>query len=208
MIIGIEGVSCTGKTTLAIGLAARIGPSHVVPCYYHTAPDPSALPGPDAACEDDQIAALTTLLAVEELRAERARVAHERGCHVLMDRTVDTLLAHVRAVDGLNGLDARVRARGLVDDRVARARAVVPDVTVVLSADPVLLEHRARTRLDMPALYYAPKFAALFDGHFDHAPVTPACVRVDAGQPADRVLADALRLLAPYLRRADARESR
>lgn len=199
MIIGIEGVSCTGKTTVAVALAARIGLAHVVPCYYHVAPDPSALPGPDAAREDEQIAALTALLGVEELRARRARTAIDRGCHVIVDRTVDTLLAHVHAVGTLHGLDARARARELVDRQVAAGGAVVPDVTVVLTADPAQLAHRAHTRIDMPALYYAPEFAAAFLEHFAVSPVASACVLIDAGQSADMVLADAQRHLAPYL---------
>ncbi|MGR7000734.1 hypothetical protein ACU686_26230 [Yinghuangia aomiensis] len=122
----------------------------MVPCYYHTAPDPSALPGPDGVRRRPDRRADHAAGRGGTPRRAGPRRTRTRSSHVLMDRTVDTLLAHVRAVDGLNGLDARVRARGLVDDRVARARAVVPDVTVVLSADPVLLEHRARTRLDMP----------------------------------------------------------
>lgn len=199
MIIGIEGVSCTGKTTVAVGLAARIGPAHVVPCYYHVAPDPSVLPGPDAASETDQIAALTALLDVEELRAQRAWTAAERGCHVVMDRTVDTLLAHVHAVGSLRGLDARGRARALVDRRIAAGQVVVPDVTVVLTAVPDELARRAYTRIDMPGLYYAPDFASEFLEHFTMSPVTPVCARIDAGRGADLVLADALRVLAPYV---------
>jgi thymidylate kinase len=37
MIIGLEGVSCVGKTTLAKALSARLPASNVA-CYYNAAP--------------------------------------------------------------------------------------------------------------------------------------------------------------------------
>ncbi|WP_248966366.1 (d)CMP kinase [Sphaerisporangium perillae] len=38
MIIAIEGVSCTGKSTLAARLATRLG-WQTIECYYHVAND-------------------------------------------------------------------------------------------------------------------------------------------------------------------------
>jgi len=198
VIIGLEGVSCTGKTTLAVTLAARLGATSVVPCYFHAAPDPSALPSPQVSSEAEQLEALAILLEIELLRLRRCQAAVERGCHVVLDRTVDTLLAHLRAVGEMNNLDANVRARALVEDCINHGEAVIPDVTLLLRADHAVLAERARTRVAMPSLYYDPVFTEGFHAHF-HDPLTRACLPVDAGCLPDQVLKQALVLLEPQL---------
>ncbi|MGH3391171.1 MAG: hypothetical protein ACRDOO_20065 [Actinomadura sp.] len=198
MIIGIEGVSCTGKTTLARALAVRLADTSVVPCYYHAAPDPSVLPSPKVSSETEQIDALAIHLEIELLRLRRVQAAVARGCRVVLDRTVDTLLAHLRAVGEMNGLNANTRARDLVEQQVDQGLAVRPDMTLLLRADHEVLAERARTRVGMPTLYYDPAFTSGFDAHFQN-PVTPVCLTVEAGLPADQVLDRALGLIEPYL---------
>ncbi len=198
MILGIEGVSCTGKTTLAVALAARLGDTSVVPCYYHAAPDPSVLSSLQVASETDQLDVLTIHLQVEELRLRQVQAAVERGCRVVLDRTVDTLLAHLRAVGAMHGLDANAQARALVAQQIKRGLAVVPDVTLFLQADHVVLAQRARARVGMPALYYDPLFTCGFHTHFNN-PITPTCLTIDAGLSADQVLDQACRLIESHL---------
>jgi thymidylate kinase len=198
MIIGLEGVSCTGKSTLARGLAARLGAASVVPCYYHAAPDPSALPSPKVASEDEQIDALVIHLDIEEIRLRAVREQLGAGGPVILDRTVDTLLAHVRAVGAMNGLDANARARALVAERITQDRVAVPDMTLLLRADPGLLAARALARPGLPPLYYNPEFTIGFLDHFQN-PVTPACLDIDASLPPGEVLDRACRLLGGYL---------
>ncbi|MYW02320.1 AAA family ATPase [Streptomyces sp. SID3343] len=198
MKIGIEGVSCTGKTTLAFALAARLGHTSLVPCYYHAAPDASALPDPDASSEDEQLDALVVHLEIELLRQHRAQAAVERGCHVVLDRTVDTLLAHLRAIGEMKNLDANARARSLVAERVDCGQAVVPDVTLLLHADDDVLSERASARIAMPGIYYDPRFAQAFHTHFLD-PITPKLLRLDASRPADDVLERAVDALGPYV---------
>jgi thymidylate kinase len=198
MIIGIEGVSCTGKTTLARALAVRLADTSVVPCYYHAAPDPSALPSLEVSSEAEQIGALVAHLEIELLRVRRVQAAVARGCRVVLDRTVDTLLAHLRAVGTMTGLDANAQARALVKHQIDQGLAVVPEVTLLLTADHKVLAERAHTRVGMPTLYYDPVFSRGFNSHFQD-PVTPVAMTVNAGRPADQVLEHALGLLAPYL---------
>ena len=198
MIIGIEGVSCTGKTTLALALAARLGSTSVIPCYYHAAPDPSVLSALQANSEQDQLDALAIHLDIELLRLSCVQTAVERGCRVVLDRTVDTLLAHLRAVGEMNGLNVAGQARALVAERIGQGLAVVPEVTLLLKADHEVLADRARTRMAMPALYYDSVFTCGFHSHFQD-PLTPTCLTVDASRTLDQVLDQAFAVLEPHL---------
>ncbi|TDE32139.1 AAA family ATPase [Actinomadura sp. 6K520] len=206
--IGVEGVSCTGKTTLTRALAGRSAgclaatdtPREVciVPCYYHAAPDPKTLSNREVKTEADQLALLAAHLEVEQLRDRQARSARARGSVVVLDRTVDTLLAHVRAVGHLRGLDARAQARRLVTEAIDRGHVAVPAVTLLLQASHEVLSQRAQTRTGMPPLYYDPDFTQAFQGHFAD-PITAHCLVINATGGADQVVDQAWKLLKPYL---------
>lgn len=205
-MIGIEGVSCTGKTTLAAALARRLaatmpgpaGEACVVPCYYHAAPDPQVLSNPDVRDEAGQLAALAALLSVEQLRSQQARRALGQGRTVVLDRTVDTLLAHVRGAGRMRGLDAAVPARALVNAAISRGDVAVPAVTLLLEAGHETLARRAAARPGLPLLYYDEDFTCGFNGHFTD-PITPCCLVIDAAAGADAVAEQAWGLLKPYM---------
>ena len=175
MIIGLEGVSCTGKTTLAARLARRLHNPLVIPCYYHCAADPSRLPAPSSATADEQMAALRVFLDIEAHRRRLALQAHDQDRDVILDRTVDTLLAHAHAVGRLRGFDTDVAGRSLVLD----SPIVVPDLTVLLCAPAEIIEQRAALRVAMPRIYYAPSFTAGFNAYFTN-PITPLVIRLDS----------------------------
>ncbi|MFI6496652.1 dTMP kinase [Nonomuraea typhae] len=190
MIIAVEGVSCTGKSTLAASLA-RLLTCEVIGCYYHVADDPSVLGEPLVTSEAEQLASLGTHLVIEQERQRRAQTALAGGGPVIMDRSVDTLLAHLGAVGRIQGLDATAQARALVDKQVATGGVVLPDLTLVLAADPQALESRAAARPDLPTLYYDPVFTAYFNHHFAN-PISPRCVWLNASLQPDEVLRAAL----------------
>ncbi|SDI48441.1 dTMP kinase [Sinosporangium album] len=198
MIIGLEGVSCTGKSTLASGLADRLGNISVVPCYYHSAPAPSMLPVPHVTSEAEQLSALAVHLEIEKVRLRHAQEALATRRRIVLDRTVDTLLAHLRAVGAMKGLNTGSRARTLVNQQINKGLAMVPHVTLLLIADHEVLTERARTRTDMPSLYYDPVFARAFCAHFRN-PIAPVCLPLSAALPAAQVLDQACQLLEPYL---------
>jgi dTMP kinase len=189
MIIGLEGVSCTGKTTLARALAAsaELPEALVVPCYYHAAPDPDALPKPVADTAEEQLNGLAHLLSVEGLRLGRAQAALDEGRAVIMDRTVDTLLAHTHAVGVMRGFALDEAAHALV----SASPRVTPDLTLLLQTDPGELAARAARRPGMPAIFYAPAFTADFNAYFRN-PLTPVCVRIDTGASLEDVARQAL----------------
>lgn len=190
MIIGLEGVSCAGKTSLADALAQVLDNPLVVPCYYHAAPDPALLPAPVAASGEEQLAGLAVLLEVEEIRRRRAEQALRQGHDVIFDRTVDTLLAHTRAVAAIRGYPIAQRARQLV----LAARPLLPDLTLLLHTSPTVLAGRAAKRPGMPSIFYAPDFAQHFIAHFQQ-PLGPHCALLDATPPTAAVLPLALRLI-------------
>lgn len=176
MIIGIEGVSCVGKTTLAAALAVRLDAPLVVPCYYHSAPDPARLPPPLTATAAEQLRNLSIFLRIEDLRRARALQAVGTGRDVILDRTLDTLLAHAHAVGRLRGFDCDAAAWEMTREHTAG----LPDLTLLLHADPAVIQHRAALRPGMPPIFYHPQFAAHFHEHF-HQPMAPTCIPFDAG---------------------------
>ncbi|MEU6145064.1 hypothetical protein ABZ848_32520 [Streptomyces sp. NPDC047081] len=190
MIIATEGVSNCGKTTLARELAQRLA-TETVGCYQHVAKDPALLGRPLAHSEAELLQDLRAHLSVEEERLRLAAAVVNRTGTVIMDRSVDTTLAHLRAVGRLQGLDAEAEARALVEASCVAGAAVVPDLTLLLIASPQQLARRGKSRPEVPSQYYAEDFAAHFYGHFA-APVARRVVRVDADLSPDAVVRRAL----------------
>ncbi|MEZ0073586.1 AAA family ATPase [Planotetraspora sp. GP83] len=184
MIVAVEGVSCTGKTTLAAELCRALGWGSVG-CYYHVADDPAVLGEPLPTSETDQLEALAAHFVVEQHRARHAAALRGRDGGVIVDRSVDTLLAHLGAAGRIQGLNCDKHARVAVDRQVTAGAAMLPDLTLLLIAPPDVLAARARTRPKMPAVYYDPVYARHFNAHFSRA-VSPHVVVLDATQsPAE-----------------------
>ncbi|KJS58432.1 AAA family ATPase [Streptomyces rubellomurinus] len=182
MILGIEGVSCVGKTTLAAALATHLDQPAVIPCYYHASPDPTRLPKPEPFTAENQLTNIAQFLDVEELRFARALQALVAERDVILDRTVDTLLAHAHAVGRMHGFDCDDQAQHAVTSR----GVAMPDLTIVLTADPDVLARRARLRKGMPTIFYDRHFSEHFNAYFDR-PLAPAVVRLDTttGSPEE-----------------------
>ena len=178
MIIGIEGVSCVGKSHLARHLSGLLGRTTVVPCYFHSVADPHNLPPIVAATAEAQLSGLRRLLEVETVRRARALAAQAQGRTVILDRTADTLLAHTLAVDSLMRFGIEDAARSLVGGHVV----AVPDITLLLTAPFEVRRARAAQRTGMPELLYARDFTAGFLAHF-RDPIAPVCVQLDASRP-------------------------
>lgn len=174
MIIGIEGVSCVGKTTLSAALATRMSAPAVIPCYYHASPDPSRLPSPEPFTFGHQLSSIAQLLDIEDLRVARAKEATLAGREVILDRTVDTLLAHAHAVGRMNDFDCDEAARHLVTTR----HVAMPDLTIFLTSDPDVVERRASLRDNMPTIFYDRHFSQHFNTYFTQ-PLSPTVVHLD-----------------------------
>ncbi|MEU9373707.1 hypothetical protein AB0D94_08070 [Streptomyces sp. NPDC048255] len=190
MIVATEGVSCTGKSTLASELGRRLG-YPVIGCYRHVTGNPDALGAPEARSAAELLAALEAHLVVEQTRNERAREAVAVYGGVVLDRSADTLLAHLSAIDALHGFGALTAGRRRVKEAVSAGAVAVPDLTLLLTARPDTLAERARERPGLPEIYYNQAFAEHFARHFEE-PVAARVVRVDADLPALKVAQDAL----------------
>jgi dTMP kinase len=192
-LITVEGLDGAGKTTLVAGLAREL--------------DAEVMREPGGVVLSERIRAL---VKDPELRvgaraeallyaAARAQLVEERlepllaaGRLVLLDRFVDSSLAYQGA------------GRGLGVEEVAALNAfatggLAPDRTLLLRIDPAAGRRRlarrgeAADRLEREA---APFFAAIAAAYDSLAAADPGRVRVvDAEQPPERVLADALAAL-------------
>jgi dTMP kinase len=193
MILGLEGVSCVGKTTLAAALAAHFNQPAVIPCYYHASPDPTLLPSPEPSTAEQQMANLAHFLDVEAIRLAQARQALVEGRDVILDRTVTTLLAHGHAIGRMKGFDCDDRARSLVSS----SPVVMPDLTLVLTADPDVLARRASLRKDMPAIFYDRQFSEHFNAYLTRA-LAPAAVLDTTSVTPEELVEQALDQVSRY----------
>ena len=109
-LVGIAGPSCSGKSTLARGLCALLGPSAAIlplDAYYH---DRSGLPPAErAALNFDHPDALDRELLVEQLRTVAAGRPIDRPCyrfadHVRIDQVVRVTPGAWIVVEGLFAL--------------------------------------------------------------------------------------------------------
>lgn len=188
-IVGIEGTSLTGKTTLANRLQARYPDSAIIDCYYEWSACQPGRPDLEPVDREAQLAALQYYLDVE---LERVAVLGElvNTSLVLVDRTADTLLAHTAALDALHGLGIMPDARSMVSS----ATVIQPDLTLHLVVNATELARRAQIRPGFPRLLYEPDFVALFDAHFTCS-VAARCYSIDGTLAPQLVEAEGARLI-------------
>ena len=193
MLITIEGIDGAGKTTLAAALARELGAELLrEPGGVELSERIRALVKDPALSVDPRAEALLYAAARAQLVAERLRPLLERGATVVLDRFVDSSLAYQGAARGL-GVDA-VR---VIND--FGTGGLTPDLTLLLRVDPATGRQRqggrdeAPDRLEQEDDAFFTAIAAAYD---ELAASEPERFRViDAGQPPDQVLSEALRNL-------------
>ena len=191
MLITVEGVDGAGKSTLIAGLAAAVdvivlrepGGVEVSERIRSLLADPSLRVDPRAE-------ALLYAAARAQLVAEQLRPLLEAGHTVLLDRFVDSSLAYQGAGRGL-GVE---EIRALNEFATGGLR---PDRTLLLRIDPAVglgrISDRPPDRLEQEDGAF---FAAIARAYDELAAAEPERFAViDASQPPDRVLADALAAL-------------
>jgi dTMP kinase len=201
-LITIEGVDGAGKTTLAAGLAAAIAErGHEVKLLR----EPGGVPAAERIRElviDPQlhVTARAEALLYAAARAQLVEEAIEpllsRGTWVLLDRFIDSSLAYQGGGRQL-GIDA---VRAINDFAIRTAR---PDRTLLLTIDPELGRSRSRARVGAPDRLereHDDFFARTVAAYLELSTEDPERIRkIDAGQPPEDVLAEALRELADVL---------
>jgi len=201
-LITIEGIDGAGKTTLGERLAAELEQRGV---------DVRALrePGGVRAAErvrelvkDPQLRigaraeALLYAAARAQLVEEAVRPLLETGAWVLLDRFVDSSLAYQGA-----GRELGVEAVRAINEFATGG--LRPDRTLLLVLDPALGRSRSRARSDLvDRLEQEPDefFSRINSAYLELAAADGERIRrIDAAQPPDQVLADALAALSDLI---------
>ena len=201
-LITVEGLDGAGKTTVVGGLAAALrarGRDVVVlrePGGVELSERIRALVKDPALHVHPRAEALLYAAARAQLVAEELEPLLAAGRWVLLDRFVDSSLAYQGAGRGL----------GVEEIRELNAFAtggLAPDRTLLLRIDPAAglaraagrEEHPDRLEREVPAFFAA--IGAAYDALAEAEPERFAVI--DASQPADAVLADCVRAIAPLL---------
>ena len=196
MLITVEGLDGAGKTTLIAALAreleARGAPVLVLrePGGVEVSERIRALLADPALEIDPRAEALLYAAARAQLVAEQLRPLLDGGRTVLLDRFVDSSLAYQGAGRGL-GIE---QIRALNEFATGGLR---PDRTLLLRIDPerglARISGRAADRLESSGQAF---FAAVAEAYDALAAAEPDRIAViDASQPPEAVLADALAAL-------------
>ncbi|MEU9089735.1 hypothetical protein [Streptomyces sp. NPDC048428] len=140
-VIAIEGPSYAGKSTAVRHLRRRgYGErAYIADCYVKQIDRRDAVPPARTASAAEQVAAFETFMAVEEARVHTALAAAKPV--VILDRSVDTLLAHAHAVDALFGYAVQHQLR----DRLQVLPHLRPDHTLYLDVPAEVLGLRRKT---------------------------------------------------------------
>lgn len=141
-IIALEGPSYAGKTTTITHLRRLLHPLRplVFDCYVQEIDDPADIPptrAPDAAT---LMNAFEVFARIEGSRVNRLLSGDARSDIVILDRSVDTLLAHVHAMDLLFGYTTYPAVR----KRLRYRPYLKPDHTLYLDTDFETLRARRR----------------------------------------------------------------
>jgi dTMP kinase len=145
-IIALEGPSFAGKTTAVAILAAdaSLGRAAVFDCYVREIARPQDVPPARTAGREQQVAAFRTFMGIEARRTHRLQhmaTQHDSPDLVILDRSVDTLIAHAHALDALYGFGARPAITALLPD----LPHLLPERTFYLDASTETLRARRAT---------------------------------------------------------------
>ncbi|MEV8070853.1 hypothetical protein AB0P32_32895 [Streptomyces sp. NPDC085995] len=140
-IIALEGPSYAGKSTALRHLCRRgiEERAFVSDCYVRHIARRADIPPARTASAAEQLAAFETFMGVEGARVRQALASSKPV--VLLDRSVDTLLAHAQALDALFGYDIHHRLR----DRLQELPFLRPHHTLYLDvpAEELALRRKA-----------------------------------------------------------------
>ena len=198
MLITVEGIDGAGKSTLVAGLADALADRDPVvlrePGGVELSERLRSLVKDPALAVGGRAEALVYAAARAQLVEELLRPLLDAGRWVLLDRFVDSSLAYQGGGRGL-GIEAVRELNAFATG------GLTPDRTLLLRLDPQLGLARVGGRLegfDRLERERLEFWAAIAEAYDALAAAEPErWVVIDAAQPAQRVLADALAQLAP-----------
>ncbi|MCF6329681.1 MAG: dTMP kinase [Henriciella sp.] len=192
--ITLEGGEGTGKTTLITGLSIALG-KRGIECIQTR--EPGGTPLAEAVRSlalhppgDEEWSPLAHALLMNAARQDhlehQIRPTLDRGVWVLCDRFADSTRAY-QSIDGVSQIVLKSLEKAVVGE-------TVPDLTLVLDADPDDLVHRRNSRGTVDA--FEAKGAAF------HEKVRQAFLDIAAGEPERCVVLSALQEPADILAQA------
>ncbi|MGY9066821.1 dTMP kinase [Streptomyces sp. SUK 48] len=199
-IIALEGPSYAGKSTAIRHLCTRSiqERAFVSDCYVQHIARRTDIPPAHTASAAEQLAAFETFMGIEGARVRQALASSKPV--VLLDRSVDTLLAHAHALDALFGYDIHHRLR----DRLQELPFLRPHHTLYLDvpAEELALRRKAagHTAAESEYFLHEPAFLTHTRDYFVSAAQPPLSREVTV-IPADAspdAVAHAVEALVTY----------
>jgi len=172
-IIALEGPSGAGKTTAIQHLRRTpviVDTALFFGCYVRHIRSTHAIPPPRTFSAAEQFAAFETFMSAEADRA--ADAAHNPGRLIILDRSVDTLMAHAYAMDRLYNFGVHEQVRRRLED-LPHLR---PDHTIYLDVGAQTLRRRrasAGERAESEYFLHDPAFLAHARAYFTEKPEPP-----------------------------------
>lgn len=161
LIVALEGPSFSGKTQLLSNLYASFGQLDLLAIACYVDEIIGEVPTACTRSTEEQLDAFQLFMTIEERRVQK--LAKHKADLVILDRSVDTLLAHAYALDHLFGYEAYSQCRALL----SRSSHFVPDLTFYLDASPATLQRRCKL-LNQPfdSFLVDPLFISYFRSYF------------------------------------------
>jgi len=163
-IIGIEGTALSGKSTLCKTLVA-LEPSRfvLVPCFMDWVLPGIEAPPIEPESKEAELAAIRFFTAIERERMTRLPKAVDDNAVILVDRTIETLVAHVFA---LHVWDRQFEDECWNMICLETADCAKPELTIHLAAEPSLIQARKKSHPDAPPLFGDANFISAFNRYF------------------------------------------
>ncbi|MEO3842768.1 hypothetical protein [Streptomyces sp. B22F1] len=197
-ILSLEGPSYAGKTT-AIRLLRQIPEiarrAIFFGCYVRHLRPTHPIPPAKTSSAAEQLAAFETFMSAESDRV--ATAAAHPGRLVVLDRSVDTLMAHAYALDRLYNFGVHHQVR----QRLEELPHLLPDHTIYLDVSGTTLrQRRATSREKSTSAYFLhdPAFLAQTRSNFIDKPEPPITAQItvlSAERPVEHI-AQEIRALA------------
>ncbi|MFM9538655.1 AAA family ATPase [Streptomyces turgidiscabies] len=170
-IVALEGPSCAGKTTVIRHLRetpALADTALFFGCYVRHIRPVHEIPPPRTFSAAEQFAAFETFMSAEADRA--AETALNPGRLVILDRSVDTLMAHAYAMDRLHDFGVHEQVRR----RLEELPHLRPDHTIYLDVSTqTLRQRRAAAGEEAEYFLHDPDFLAQARAYFTEKPEPP-----------------------------------
>ncbi|WP_369383210.1 hypothetical protein [Streptomyces sp. cg36] len=199
-VVAFEGPSYGGKTTMISHLRQVLVPGHVLffDCYVRSIPRRADIPPALTRSAAGQLQAFETFMRIEGDRV--ATTARQPGARlIVLDRSVDTLLAHAHALDAMFGYGTLPQARRRLD-RLAYLR---PHHTLYLDTCPESLALRRKeaghTAVEPDYFLHDPRFLHHARTYFCD-PVSPAIAAEVTVVPGDGPREDTARAVESLVR--------